>query len=584
MRLKLSKELSLPVDVVTEKLAWLGRTGSGKTYGAMKLAELMLDANAQVGVIDPVGVWQALRVPVKKGQTAYPVYVFGGLYGDLPLEPNASAGALVADIVTDNHIPFVLDVSQWIPSEQQRFVCAFIGRLFQRRKAAPAAMHLFVEECQEFAPQNPQGSEIDTLHVFQRLWKLGRNFGFGGSLISQRPQEINKKLLNMTGTMFCFQMTGPQERDAVKKWVVDAGVASDITSMLPRLERGHAHVERVEDNFSAEIAILPRVTADLSSTPKVGAGAAAKRELSPIDVERVSVALAATIEEQKANDPKELKQAVTTAKAESHALKLALDTAKKQITVLQGRKAVQVPAIKDADLKRVEKIVNRIDADRAALIGALGPVATALAALAAAQRPAATSLGPMTRAVVAATASRQRPAVPVQVTKQASVDSGWQPPLAHGDLPGGELATLRAVVQFGQITRPHLELQTGYKRSSRKQFVSRLTAKGYVESTAEHVIATKEGIARLLELGHDIEPLPTGDALYRWWLERLPAGEQRALRAIHDSGADGIGVHQLEVTIGCQKSSRKQFVSRLARRGLVRPSGGKVRISGLLVG
>ncbi len=45
--LNLADNLSLPLDVVTEKLAFLGRTGSGKSYGAMKLAELMLAAGAQ---------------------------------------------------------------------------------------------------------------------------------------------------------------------------------------------------------------------------------------------------------------------------------------------------------------------------------------------------------------------------------------------------------------------------------------------------------------------------------------------------------------------------------------------------------
>jgi hypothetical protein len=65
--LKLADELALPLTAVTEKLAWLGRTGSGKTYAAMKLAELMLGAGAQVGAIDPVGVWRALRVPAEKG-------------------------------------------------------------------------------------------------------------------------------------------------------------------------------------------------------------------------------------------------------------------------------------------------------------------------------------------------------------------------------------------------------------------------------------------------------------------------------------------------------------------------------------
>lgn len=32
--LRMSGELLLPIDVVTQKLAFIGRTGSGKTYAA----------------------------------------------------------------------------------------------------------------------------------------------------------------------------------------------------------------------------------------------------------------------------------------------------------------------------------------------------------------------------------------------------------------------------------------------------------------------------------------------------------------------------------------------------------------------
>jgi ATP-dependent Clp protease ATP-binding subunit ClpA len=45
--MKIAKDLDLPIDAVTQKFAFLGRTGSGKSYGATKLAELMLEAKAQ---------------------------------------------------------------------------------------------------------------------------------------------------------------------------------------------------------------------------------------------------------------------------------------------------------------------------------------------------------------------------------------------------------------------------------------------------------------------------------------------------------------------------------------------------------
>lgn len=353
--LKLAEHLSLPLDTVTEKLAWLGRTGSGKTYGAMKLAELMLKAGAQVGALDPVGVWRALRVPSEKGGTSFEVVVFGGLYGDLPLEPTTAAGELIADLVCERGLSFVLDVSQFIPAEQQRFVRAFADRFFHRKKSAPSAVHLFMEECQEFIPENPSGDEAKTLGVMQRLWKLGRNFGIGGSLLSQRPQEIAKKALNMSGTMFAFQMTGPQERKAVKLWVADKGIAVDIESVLQKLDVGQPHVESpMFLDVSKTVRILPRVTADLSSTPKVGASTAARRPLTPIDVEQLKTSMSATIEKAKADDPRELKKQVARLQQQLAAAQRVTPQSPASI------KTVEKFVLKDGQLARLEKIHERM--------------------------------------------------------------------------------------------------------------------------------------------------------------------------------------------------------------------------------
>lgn len=40
-KLHISPSLSLPIDAVTQKFGILGRTGSGKSYAATKLAEEM---------------------------------------------------------------------------------------------------------------------------------------------------------------------------------------------------------------------------------------------------------------------------------------------------------------------------------------------------------------------------------------------------------------------------------------------------------------------------------------------------------------------------------------------------------------
>src|ERR1041385_5893224 len=62
--LKLADNLALPADeAVTQKYGFIGRSGSGKSYGAMKLAELFLGAGAQVIVLtlaDEAEVEQAI--------------------------------------------------------------------------------------------------------------------------------------------------------------------------------------------------------------------------------------------------------------------------------------------------------------------------------------------------------------------------------------------------------------------------------------------------------------------------------------------------------------------------------------------
>ncbi len=572
MKLKLADGLVLPLEVVTEKLAWLGRTGSGKTYGAMKLAELMLEAGAQIGVLDPVGVWRGLRVPATKGGRAFDVVIFGGLYGDLPLEP--SAGELVADLVCDRGLSFVLDVSQFIPSEQQRFVQAFGSRFFQRRKAAPAACHLFLEECQEFIPENPSGQEAVTLGVMQRLWKLGRNFGIGGSLISQRPQEIAKKALNMSGTLFAFQMTGPQERKTVRSWVADHGVEADIESALQTLAVGQAHVESPTFlGVSKTVRILPRVTADLSSTPKVGGSTAAKRSLTPIDVAQLTASMAATIERAKADDPRELRKRIkdlerqvagidkastkvarvvsTPKRMLSEADRVALEKATERVAELQRLLLANV-GFDMADLE------TRWQAFKRDLLTAYGDVRdefvrvlerkglqTVVEKLSVAGVPSReTAFGPsfVQPAPAATRTLTNLPAAPAGTIAQRVYTRGDGD---HFALVATKLSTmpramLTALAQHpAGLTKRQIRVHTGYADSGpvSKTFAW-LLAEGYVAQLGPVLQITPAGVAVL----GTYDPLPIGDDLRAWLLEgpKLTPMEKRLLSVICGAYPHGI--------------------------------------------
>jgi len=555
--LKLADTLNLPLDAVTEKLAWLGRTGSGKTYGAMKLAELMLDAGAQIGALDPVGVWRGLRVPAQKGGPSYDVVVFGGLYGDLPLQP--TAGALIADVVCDRGISFVLDVSQFIPSEQQRFAKAFAERFFQRRKAQPAAIHLFMEECQEFLPQNPMGLEAGTLHEFQRLWKIGRNFGIGGSLISQRPQEINKKALNMSGTLFAFQMTAPQERKTVKEWVADHGVAEDIIGQLQKLDVGEPHVESpMFLNVSKTVRILPRITADLSSTPKVGSSKVATRPLTPIDVEQLKTAMAESIEQSKANDPRELRKTIAELKQQLAAKHVERSTAQ----------VVSKPALTDADRALLEKLFEKLDAigkrgdemitaaasrldqkvqtavaeylntARNVALDAAAEVAKRLAAadflkiydrLGQLSGPAAATPHARVCATSTAVSTSVVPRTrPQGVTPPVSIETSTSEVRLNRL---AERKILQVLAQHGSRTLRQVAIQSGYAMAGGgfRGAISKLRTLGLITSTSTGLAITEAGQGAIGE----VDPLPTGTALVAHWMQQFNRlAEREVLRVV----------------------------------------------------
>lgn len=579
MKLKIADELTLPVAVVTEVIGFLGRRGQGKSYAAQRLAELMHEARAQFVVLDPVGNWWGLRLAADGKAPGIPVPVFGGLHGDVPLEPRA--GTMIADVIADRGISAVLDVSQFeSDADKARFAHDFGARFYFRRKQAPAAVHLFLEECQEFVPQNPMGEEQRVLHVFQRIAKLGRNYGIGVSLISQRPQEVHKKVLNLTELLFVFQLTGPHERKAVEGWIRDKGIAEDIAAELPKLQRGAPHAwSPAWLSISKVVHITPKWTFDASSTPVVGK-AGAVRELAPIDLEKLRTDMAATIERAKADDPRELRKQIAELRKE-------LANRKDPVRIEKDPphpKVIEKFVLKDGQIERLEKLFDRVGdlqkrfepMMRAVYAPITAQCAEILARLDEArarnthatmtqrvERPQPRPSPPRDRAVPAATASRPVPRV-----------SDDDQALARG-----ERTILTAVAQYPDdgVSREQLTVLTGYKRSSRDTYLQRLGARGFVTANGNgNLHATDEGVA---VLGDDFEPLPTGAALLAWWEDRLPAGEWTILAEAVKTYPGTADRDAISEATGYKRSSRDTYIQRLVARRLLTTERGAVRAS-----
>ena len=59
--LRISDDLSLPLEAVTETFAIFGKRGKGKTNAAVVLVEELFRAGLPVVVLDPIGVWYGLK-------------------------------------------------------------------------------------------------------------------------------------------------------------------------------------------------------------------------------------------------------------------------------------------------------------------------------------------------------------------------------------------------------------------------------------------------------------------------------------------------------------------------------------------
>lgn len=337
-QLNIAKKLKLPVDAVTQTFGFIGRKGSGKTNAAGVMVEQLISAGAPVVILDPVGNWWGLRVAKDGKAEGISIPVFGGLRGDVPIEPEA--GHLIADLIVDESISAILDVSQFSKGARKRFVTDFVEQFFARMKRDPFPIHLVLEEAHLFVPQKIHKGEERMYGALEELIRLGRNFGIGCSMISQRPQTVNKEVLSQVEALCVFQVNEKHARKAINEWIVSNSLdVGHMVDELPSLPVGTAFFWSPQwlgilDRFEFHL----KRTFDASATPKLGdkkKRTVEPRKLREDEVESLTSAMSEVVERAEANDPT--------------ALKRKLAQAEKKIAQLEAT-AAQPPEMDAADL------------------------------------------------------------------------------------------------------------------------------------------------------------------------------------------------------------------------------------------
>lgn len=311
--MKVAAGLDLPLQAVTETFAILAVRRAGKSNTAVVIAERMHAAGLPWVAVDPKGDWWGVRSSASGSGPGLAVVVFGGLHGDLPLEPGA--GAYIADLVAARRLTCVLDTSEMSKGEQIRFLVAFAERLL---KVNREPLHLFLEEADEYIPQRVESDMARVVGAVGKLVRRGGFRGIGTTIISQRSAVVNKDVLSQVGSLIVLRTTSPQDRKAISDWVRDkVGGADEMLASLPSLANGEAWVWSPE--FLGEtkrVQFGRRRTFDSGQTPKVGEKRIEPTRLADVDLAAIKEAMGEFIQRAEAQDPAKLQKRIRALEAE----------------------------------------------------------------------------------------------------------------------------------------------------------------------------------------------------------------------------------------------------------------------------
>lgn len=191
-------DLKFPLDFCREKIFICGVTGSGKSFTAGLLMEEINQVGLQFVCFDVLGAHGGLQqlpnvegLEPKSGETVN----IKGLVQRLKQEPTS----------------FVVDISDLSLTKQQTLIAEYCDEMLTQK--LNKGVMTFFEECQDFVPQRGQPLSFGSI---VRMCKLGRQYGYGVCLISQRPASVSKDALSQCSVYLIHNLINHRDLKAVE--------------------------------------------------------------------------------------------------------------------------------------------------------------------------------------------------------------------------------------------------------------------------------------------------------------------------------------------------------------------------------
>lgn len=308
----------LPDAVRSKAILAVGAPGSGKSSNTAEAIIIPdLEAGKQVVIIDPTDAWFGLALS-KNGKSAsgYPIAVFGGDHGSVPLTPNM--GRAMGELLGREPISAVLSIWHFSLHEQIVFVSEFSAAIMEVNKKP---IRVVYDEADEFIPQKPElgGDLLKCKLRAKRIVTRGRKSGFRPVLITQRPQALDTAVRNLCQVIMAFQSPGHHERTQIEDYIKSNGDPKQMQKMLSSLsglQVGEAWVWAPREKYLSRIR-FPMISCfdsfkEIDETTK-------KIKVVPISDKNLKTIHAALQDfeiQRKANDPSDLRREVGRLKKE----------------------------------------------------------------------------------------------------------------------------------------------------------------------------------------------------------------------------------------------------------------------------
>jgi uncharacterized protein len=484
-------------------------SGGGKSYALRRILEQTAGHVQQV-ILDIEGEFPTLRERFD--------YVICAPR-DADAIANVQTATILARRLRETRVSAIIDMYELKMHERKRFVRLFLEEFVESPKSMWHPCLVVVDEAHHFCPEK---DEAESLSAVNDLITRGRKRGLCGLLATQRLSKLNKD----SAAELHNKLVGLAVLDTdVKRAADDLGMTpKEATPLLRNLEPG--------DFYCFGPALTRTVTkikvgSVVTTHPEAGAGASIA---PPPPSEKIKALLAKLTDLPKeaehelrtlADHKKEiaqLRRELTLSKQQQpKSPKVEIKTIEKPIV---GMKAIA--GIKECATE-MRKAMNKIKQVHDAWAGNLNLTNQRIDEL-------CRTLEKVGNAPIS-------PTLPKPVIARATVAARTDAP-GVGTLGKCERAILTVLATHGPCQRGRLALLAGYSWSgSFSNSLGALRTAGYiVGGNTETMQITDTGIEAL---GH-YDPLPTGQALRDYWLNRFGKCERAILQSLfnHPEGLD----------------------------------------------